>query len=179
MYQKQKPRRLLTMTHIKRVKTKRRKQCVHVLNEKENLFTCYAGNEGPKVKNDLPCWRLERVLDFEAVALNASGFEGKDPGQAFDTGFERAKQVKYPSLLDSKEGTSGMLLDSKETGMCCSSELKEVTMILFFILFSQVLKSLRILNIHSPAPFFSFFVQMNSLFIEKGFQEAWGAKIIK
>ena len=48
--------------------------------KKENLFTCYAGNEGTKVKNDLPCWRLERVLDFEAVALNASGFEGKDPG---------------------------------------------------------------------------------------------------
>ena len=106
--------------------------------KKENLFTCYAGNEGPKVKNDLPCWRLERVLDFEAVALNASGFEGKDPGQAFDTGFERAKQVKYPSLLDSKEGTSGMLLESKETGMCCSSELKEVTMILVFFYFTSV-----------------------------------------
>ena len=90
--------------------------------------------------------------------------------------------MKYPSLLDSKEGTSGMLLDSKETGMCCSSELKEVTMILGFFFISQVLKCLRILwcvrilKIHSPPLLSLFFVQMNSLFIEKGFWEAWGEK---
>ena len=73
------------------------------LKRKRILFTCYAGNRGSKVKNDLPYWRLERVLDLEVVTLNASGFEGKDQGWAFDTGFERAKQVKCPSLLDSKD----------------------------------------------------------------------------
>ena len=97
--------------------------------KKEKLFTCYAGNERPKVRNDLPCQRLERVLDSEAVALNDSGFEGEDLGQAFHTGFEREKQVRYPSLLDSKERTNGTLLESKETEMCC---LKEIMMILVF-----------------------------------------------
>ena len=46
--------------------------------------------------------------------------------------------MKYPSLLDSKEGTSGMFLESKEAGMCCSSKLKEVTMILVFCDFTSV-----------------------------------------
>ena len=85
------------------METKRRTIVCTCLKRKESLFTCYAGNEGSKVKNDLPCWRMERVLDLEVVTLNASGFKGKDQGWAFDTGFEREKQVKCPSLLDSKD----------------------------------------------------------------------------
>ena len=77
MKQKQKD---YLLKHIKRVEKKRRTIVCTCLKQKGIVFTCYAGNEGPKVKDDLPCWRLERVLDFEAVALNAFGFEGKDPG---------------------------------------------------------------------------------------------------
>ena len=90
--------------------------------------------------------------------------------------------MKYPSLLDSKEGTSGMLLDSKETGICCSSKLKEVMMILVFFYFIsvEVFENFMVCeNFEDTFPFFILFVQMNSLFIEKGFWEAWGAKIIK
>ena len=88
--------------------------------------------------------------------------------------------MKYPSLLDSKEGTSRMSLESKETGMCC---LKEVTMILVFDFTSvEVFENFMVcenLKIRSPPSSLYFFVQVNSLFIEKCFQEAWGAKIIK
>ena len=78
--------------------------------------------------------------------------------------------MKYPSLLDSKERTNGMLLESKETVMCC---LKEVTVILVSDFTSvEVFENFMVcenLKIRSSS-FFLFFssVQMNSLFIEKG-----------
>ena len=64
------------MKHIKRVETKRTMVCT-CLKPKGIVFTCCAIKEGIKVKDDLPCWRLKRVLDLEAVTLNVPGFEGK------------------------------------------------------------------------------------------------------
>ena len=43
------------------------------LKQRGILFTCCAVNEGIKVKDDLPCWRLECVLDLEVVTLNVPG----------------------------------------------------------------------------------------------------------
>ena len=44
------------------------------LKRKGILFTCCVVNEGIKVKDDLPCWRMEHVLDLEVVTLNVLGF---------------------------------------------------------------------------------------------------------
>ena len=53
------------------------------LKQKGILFTCCTVNKGIKVKDDLPCWRMERVLDLEVVTLNVPGFEGKERRQCF------------------------------------------------------------------------------------------------
>ena len=83
------------MKHIKRMEMKRKTIVCTCLKRKGIVFTCYARNKKFKVQSNLPCLRLERVLDLEVVILNASGFEGKDQGWAFDTGFRKTSEMSF------------------------------------------------------------------------------------
>ena len=72
------------------------------LKQKGILFTCCAGNEGSKVKDDLPCLRMGRVLGLQVVALSVPGIEENEQGQCLNCWIRKRKTSGMSFLLDFK-----------------------------------------------------------------------------